>query len=139
MTVPYFDRMIVADIATLKTLTDVTTPAIADGIFIAVEDIGGNEKGWYYYDALSTETASEPLIITPTSGIGRWFKFGQGFEVIYGEGGISNTTVTPKYDGQNGGLSFHFMKTVSYGSNIYSLLLGVDTTGVEGTNGWIEL
>jgi hypothetical protein len=143
MPAPYYEKMVVPDIAALKELTTLSTPAIADGIFMAVADRGDGSPDWYYYKETSTDVEALPQIVEPTTSPGRWFQF--AFAAVgptqIRAGTTYPTAFPPTVDPQTDGktdIYFYLTVDVQYGTVGSALLfVGVDKTGQIGANGWI--
>jgi hypothetical protein len=138
MAVPYYERLVVENIAALKALTISTTPAIADGIFIGVANDGSGYPAWYYYDSASTATTLGVDIIQPDSPTtGRWFVYGRQ-QTVYTFGTDDPTDDPPTFDGTGGRISIHIQIEEPSPSSTAYIWIGVDTTGVIGNNGWLQ-
>lgn len=68
----------VANIATLKALTEASSIKRVDQLFLVVEDNGNGDRAWYQYKASATTAEDLPKVINPNDSIGRWFAFAGG-------------------------------------------------------------
>lgn len=133
MAVPYYERMIVADIAALKALTPTSIPAIADTIFIGVSDIGDSTPGFYFYDATSVAAEVLPDIVEPDSPTtGAWFLTSSKKNLDVESSDSAPTSSPPTKDLSAGAIDLHLQTSI----DPLRLWLGLDITGSLGINGW---
>jgi hypothetical protein len=133
MAVTYYSKMVVADITALKSLTDASDPAIADGIFLAVADNGEGNPDWYYYDSSGADSESLPDIVEPTTASGRWYRF-RG-ETSSGGGVQATGSTTPVGNVTPGAVNSLYVQRVTTGQTKEVIWLA---TGVTNSD-WVAI